>query len=127
MLQAVQLSRWCNIMTCTTSFYMWGNSYQEIPLVVYTDDTRTVEVDPTTYVEAEYRIYTKDTCESVFSASLGSGLAVVGTQLVLTTQETDIDFSGDFDHVLRTALGAGELAPPSIDGSLTIFEVCAVV
>ena len=114
-------------MTCTTSFYMWENSYQEIPLVVYTDDTRTVEVDPTTYVEAEYRIYTKYTCDSVFSASLGSGLAVVGTQLVLTTQETDIDFSGDFDHVLRTALGAGELAPPSIDGSLTIFEVCAVV
>ena len=110
----------------TTSF-MWENSYQEIPLVVYTDDTRTVEVDPTTYVEAEYRIYTKDTCTSIFSASLGSGLAVVGTQLVLTVSETDITVSGDFDHVLRTALGAGELAPPSIEGALTIFEVCAVV
>jgi hypothetical protein len=105
---------------------MWGNSFQEIPLVVYTDDAMLVEVDANTYAEAEYRIYTKDTCDSVFSASLGSGLAVVGTQLVLTTQETDIDFSGDYDHVLRTALGAGELAPPSIDGSLTIFEVCAI-
>ncbi len=113
-------------MTCTTTDFMWGNSYQEIPLTVYTDDTRTVEVDPTTYVEAEYRIYTKDTCDVLFSASLGAGLAVVGTDLILTTQETDISFSGDFDHVLRTALGAGELAPPSIDGALTIFEVCAV-
>ena len=107
--------------------FMWENSFQEIPLTVYTDDTRTVEVDPATYVEAEYRIYAKDTCDSVFSASLGSGLEVVGTQLVLTTEETDITFSGDFDHVLRTALGAGELAPPSIDGELTILEVCAIV
>jgi hypothetical protein len=106
---------------------MWSNSFQEIPLIVYTDDTRTVEVDANTYVEAEYRIYTKDTCTSVFSASLGAGLGVVGTQLILTTEETDIDFFGEYDHVLRTALSAGELAPPSIEGVLTIFEVCAIV
>ena len=106
---------------------MWSNSYQEIPLTVYTDDTLSVEVDANTYVEAEYRIYTKDTCTEVFSASLGAGLEVVGTDLILTTQETDIDFFGEYDHVLRTALGAGELAPPSIEGTLTIFEVCAVV
>ena len=106
---------------------MWSNSYQEIPLTVYTDDTLAVEVDANTYVEAEYRIYTKDTCTEVFSASLGAGLAVVGTDLILTTQETDIDFFGEYDHVFRYALGAGELAPPAIEGALTIFEVCAVV
>ena len=106
---------------------MWSNSYQEIPLIVYTDDTKTVVVDPNTYVEAEYRIYTKDTCTEVFAASLGSGIALVGSDLILTTQETDIDFFGDYDHVFRYGLGAGELAPPSIEGSLTIFEVCAVV
>ena len=114
-------------MACELApFHMWQNSFQEIPLIVYTDDTMTVLVDPTTYVEAEYRIYTKDTCTEVFAASLGAGLAVVGVQLILTTTETDITFFGEYDHVLRTALGAGELAPPSIEGTLTIFEVCAV-
>ena len=105
---------------------MWSNSYQEIPLIVYTDETKTVVVDPATYVEAEYRIYTKDTCVVVFTASLGSGIALVGSDLILTTQETGIDFFGEYDHVFRYGLGAGELAPPAIEGALTIFEVCAV-
>ena len=105
---------------------MWSNSYQEIPLIVYTDETKTVVVDPATYVEAEYRIYTKDTCVVVFTASLGSGIALVGSDLILTIQETGIVFFGEYDHVFRYGLGAGELAPPAIEGALTIFEVCAV-
>jgi|TARA_R110000823_G_scaffold16597_1_gene53087 hypothetical protein len=109
-----------------SAFYMWSNSFQEIPLIVYTDESRSVLVDPTTYVEAEYRIYTKDTCTEVFSASLGYGIAIDGIQLVLTTTETDITFFGEYDHVFRYALSAGQLAPPAFEGVLTVFEVCGM-
>ena len=109
-----------------STFYLYSNSFQEIPLIVYTDESRSVLVDPTTYVEAEYRIYTKDTCTEVFAASLGSGIAIDGTQLVLTIQETGITFFGEYDHVFRFALSAGKLAPPAFEGVLTVFEVCGV-
>lgn len=106
---------------------MYENSYQEISLPFYTDETLTTLADANNYVEAEYRIYSAGGCTVVFSASLGSGIAIVGTTFVLTIQETDIDFNGDYQHAFRVAESAGELQPPLFDSALTIFPVCAVV
>jgi hypothetical protein len=105
---------------------MYENSFQEISLPIYTDDSLATLADANDYVEAEYRIYETDTCTVVFSASLGSGIAIVGTTFVLTIEKTDIDFNGDYEHVFRVAEDAGELQPPLFDTSLTIFPVCAV-
>lgn len=106
---------------------MYENSFQEISLPFYTDDTLTTLADANDYVEAEYRIYSSDGCTVVHSASLGSGIAVVGTTFVLTISETDIDFNGDdYTHVFRVAEDAGQLQPPLFDSQLTIFPVCAV-
>ena len=105
---------------------MWANSFQEIPLPVYTDETLTTEVDASTFVEAEYRIYEKGSCTVVFSASLGGGLTVPTTQLLLTTQESDISVSGEYTHSLRVATSAGELGPPVFETALTIIPVCPI-
>ena len=106
---------------------MYENSFQEISLPFYTDETLTTLADANNYVEAEYRIYATDGCTVLFSASLGSGIAIVGTTFVLTIQETDIDFDGEYKHVFRVAEDIGELQPPLFDSGLTIFPVCAVV
>ena len=106
---------------------MYENSFQEISLPFYTDDSLSTLADANNYVEAEYRIYATDGCTVVFTASLGSGIAIVGTTFVLTIQETDIDFNGNYEHGFRVAESAGELQPPLFDGELTVLPVCAVV
>jgi hypothetical protein len=115
-------------MTCSSVINsIYENSHQEISLPFYTDATLTTLADANDYVEAEYRIYSTGSCVALFSASLGSGIAIVGTTFVLTINEADIDFSGDgYTHVFRVAESAGQLQPPLFDSQLTIYPVCAV-
>lgn len=114
-------------MRCDSVDEMDNNSFQEIKLEIYESDGVT-PIDATLYAECEYRIFATDTCVPLFSASIGSGISISGTDFILTTQTTDITFStteaDTYTHTARLARSAGELEGPVMDRGLIINDVC---
>lgn len=95
---------------------------------IYEADGQTL-VDANTLAEAEYRIRATGTCTDSYSASLGSGINVVGTTLVLTIPENDLTVSGtngEYTHMLRVARSVGELEAPVFNSIVQIIPVCEI-
>ena len=107
---------------------LYQNAYQKVSLPVLQSDGITPE-DANLFVEAEYRIKETGTCTDVYSASLGSEISVVGTDLQLEIQENTLAVtgtSGEYSHYLRVAFAANELGAPVFDSVVDILPVCPI-
>jgi hypothetical protein len=108
---------------------LYENAYQLISLPVLAADGIT-PVDANLFAEAEYRVKLAGTCTEVYSASLISGISVIGTTLQLEILENTLQVSGtkgEYTHYLRVAYAVGQLEAPVFDSVVDILPVCEIV
>lgn len=106
---------------------LYQYAYQEVGLPILNPDG--TAYNATAAVEAEYRITQAGTCTAVYSASLGSGITLNGTDLLLTIPENTLTVAGtnnEYRHYLRIAEAAGELEAPVFDQFVTIIPGCEI-
>jgi hypothetical protein len=99
---------------------------QQFTVTVYDTDGTTV-IPASTYLNAQYRIFPKTGCTALLSKSLGSGITVSGDNFVVSIDDTDIDFNGEYRHVFVVGTTVDELLPSVIDSFVTIAPGCEIV
>jgi hypothetical protein len=107
---------------------LYQNAYQKVSLPVLKSDGVTPE-DANLFVEAEYRIRDTNTCNDIYTASLGGQISVVGTDLELEILENTLTVTGtngEYTHSLRVAFAAGELGAPVFKSIVDILPVCPI-